>query len=108
MTEYNKTELIQALDARFLDIETETIVTIVDGVFDELKNAIVVEDRVEIKDFGTFTVKQRSAEAGTMPAGMLNSAGVEYNREADYVAEFFPAPVFYDLLNEDETEEEEA
>ncbi len=105
MTEYNKTELIEALDARFLDIDTDTIVTIVDGVFDELKNAIVVEDRVEIKDFGTFTVKQRSAEAGTMPAGMKNSAGVEYKREADYVAEFFPAPVFYDLLNEDETEE---
>ena len=105
MTEYNKTELIQALDARFLDIDTETIVTIVDGLFDELKNAIVVEDRVEIKDFGTFTVKQRSAEAGTMPAGMKNSAGVEYKREADYVPEFFPAPVFYDLLNEDETEE---
>lgn len=105
MTEYNKTELIQALDARFLDIDTETIVTIVDGVFDELKNAIVVEDRVEIKDFGTFTVKKRSAEAGTMPAGMKNSAGIEYSRETDYVAEFFPAPVFYDLLNEDETEE---
>ena len=105
MTEYNKTELVQALDARFLDIDTETIVTIVDGVFEELKNAIVVEDRVEIKDFGTFTVKKRSAEAGTMPAGMKNSAGVEYNREADYVPEFFPAPVFYDLLNEDETEE---
>lgn len=105
MTEYNKTELVQALDARFLDIDTETIVTIVDGLFDELKNAIVVEDRVEIKDFGTFTVKQRSAEAGTMPAGMKNSAGVEYKREADYVPEFFPAPVFYDLLNEDETEE---
>ena len=108
MTEYNKTELIQAIDARFLDIDTETIATIVDGVFEELKNAIVIEDRVEIKDFGTFTVKQRSAEAGTMPAGMLNSAGIEYNREADYVAEFFPAPVFYDLLNEDETDEEEA
>ena len=102
MTEYNKTELVQALDARFLDIDTETIVTIVDGVFDEVKRAVIVEDRVEISDFGVFCIKKRSREQGTMPEGMLNSAGIAYDRPVDYTVDFKESESFYNELNSDD------
>ena len=108
MTEYNKTELVAALDALLPNISTEDIDEVVIAMLTELRRAIIVEERVELHGFGVFTVKERSREKGTMPAGMINSAGVEYDRAADYTAEFTPSESFYDELNEDETEEEEA
>ena len=102
MKEYNKPELVLMLDGLLPDIATSHIDEVVTAMLAELQRAIIVEERVELHGFGVFTVKERSREQGTMPEGMKNSAGVEYDREADYTVEFTLAQAFYDDLNTDE------
>jgi integration host factor subunit beta len=62
----NKSELIQAL-AKEADLPLRKSEEIVNMVFDTMFKALVTGDRIEIRGFGSFTVKQYRGYTGRNP-----------------------------------------
>jgi integration host factor subunit beta len=62
-----KSELIEKL------LETNTVLTrkdsemVVEIVFDSMKNALTIGDKIEIRGFGSFTVRERSPREARNP-----------------------------------------
>ena len=62
-----KSELIQKLAERNPHLFLRDIEKIVDTVFDEVSEALVDGDRVELRGFGAFSIKHREARTGRNP-----------------------------------------
>ena len=62
-----KSELIQRLAERNPHLYMRDIKKIVDTVFNEITAALVEGDRVELRGFGAFSVKEREARTGRNP-----------------------------------------
>lgn len=62
-----KSELIQRLAERNPHLYLRDVEKIVDTVFDEITEAMVRGDRVELRGFGAFSVKHRDARVGRNP-----------------------------------------
>ena len=62
-----KSELILRLSELNPHLYQRDIERIVSTIFDEIANALSRGDRVELRGFGAFSVKQRSARVGRNP-----------------------------------------
>ena len=62
-----KSELIQRLAERHPHLIHREVERIVSTVFDEISAALERGDRVELRGFGTFSVKHRAARIGRNP-----------------------------------------
>ncbi len=62
-----KSELIQRLAERNPHLLHRDIERIVQTMFDEIANALAGGNRVELRGFGAFSVKSRSARTGRNP-----------------------------------------
>ena len=62
----NKSELIKAL-AEQSDISMDEATLVVNTFFDCMKEALLQGDRVEIRGFGSFKIKEYGAYAGRNP-----------------------------------------
>ncbi len=62
-----KSELIQKLADRNPHLFLRDIEKIVDTVFDEISDALVDGDRIELRGFGAFSIKHRDARVGRNP-----------------------------------------
>lgn len=62
-----KSELIQRLAERNPHLYLRDIEKIVDTVFEEISQALVRGNRVELRGFGAFSVKHREARTGRNP-----------------------------------------
>lgn len=62
-----KSELIQRLAERNPHLYMRDVEKIVDTVFDEITAALARGDRVELRGFGAFSVKQRDSRTGRNP-----------------------------------------
>lgn len=62
-----KSELIQRLATRHPHLFQRDVERIVSTVFDEITEALARGDRVELRGFGAFSVKQRDARTGRNP-----------------------------------------
>ena len=62
-----KSELIQNLVKRYPHLYMRNVERIVDTIFHEISAALARGDRVELRDFGAFTVKKRAARTGRNP-----------------------------------------
>jgi integration host factor subunit beta len=62
-----KSELIQKLAERNPHLFLRDVEKIVDTVFDEVSEALVRGDRVELRGFGAFSIKHRDARTGRNP-----------------------------------------
>ena len=62
-----KSELVQRLAERNPHLYLRDIEKIVDTIFDEITEALVRGDRVELRGFGAFSVKHRDARTGRNP-----------------------------------------
>ena len=62
-----KSELIQRLAERNPHLYLRDVEKIVDTIFGEITQALVDGDRVELRGFGAFSVKQRDARMGRNP-----------------------------------------
>ena len=63
----NKSKLIAKIISLNPDVYQKDIVQIVDVFFGTLSKAIVKNDRVELRGFGTFDVKSREARMARNP-----------------------------------------
>ena len=64
-----KSELIAELAASAPHLRQEDLELIVATVFDQITGALARGERVELRGFGAFTVKQRNARTGRNPRG---------------------------------------
>ena len=62
-----KSELIQRLADRHPDLKQRVFERIVSTVFDEISSALERGDRVELRGFGAFSVKNRDPRVGRNP-----------------------------------------
>ncbi len=62
-----KSELIQEIAIRHPHLFHRDVERIVNTVFDEITNAMSEANRVELRGFGAFSVKQRDARQGRNP-----------------------------------------
>jgi len=62
-----KSELIQRMADRNPHLYLRDVETIVNTIFEEITDALVNGDRVELRGFGAFSVKQRGARTGRNP-----------------------------------------
>ena len=62
-----KSELVARLTARYPHLYHRDVERIVTTIFDEVAEALAQGDRVELRGFGAFSVKQRDARTGRNP-----------------------------------------
>ncbi len=62
-----KSELIQRLAERNPHLYLRDVEKIVDTVFEEITTALAEGNRVELRGFGAFSVKERDARMGRNP-----------------------------------------
>lgn len=62
-----KSELIQRLAERNPHLYLRDVEKIVETIFEEITKALVEGDRVELRGFGAFSIKQRDARSGRNP-----------------------------------------
>ena len=67
MTQMTKSELIARLAARNPHLYQRDVERIVATVFDQISKALASGDRVELRGFGAFSVKNRPARMGRNP-----------------------------------------
>ena len=71
-----KSELIQRLAKRYPHLYQRDIETLVNTMFDEITKALGDGNRVELRGFGAFSVRQREARAARNPKnGTMVSVG---------------------------------
>ncbi len=62
-----KSELIRAVSEKMPHLPVRDLEIVVNTIFDTMTDALKVGDRIEIRGFGSFTVRQRRARAGRNP-----------------------------------------
>ena len=62
-----KSDLIQKLSEREPTLSRRDMELVVNTVFEEMREALVEGDRIEIRGFGSFSVKAREAREGRNP-----------------------------------------
>ena len=62
-----KSELVQIIASRNPHLYQRDVETIVNAIFDEITDALCDSNRVELRGFGAFSVKNRPARSGRNP-----------------------------------------
>jgi len=62
-----KSELIESLSESYGNLNKKEAELIVNTIFDSIGQALVDDDRVEIRGFGSFTVRTRDAREARNP-----------------------------------------
>jgi integration host factor subunit beta len=62
-----KSELVQAIATRNPHLYLRDVENIVGAIFDEISETLAQGNRVELRGFGAFTVKNRAARTGRNP-----------------------------------------
>lgn len=77
-----RSELILKLGSLYKDLSSTQIESIVHFIFDEITHALKRGGRVELRGFGTFSIRQRDSRIGRNPrtgqAVRINSKAVPF------------------------------
>lgn len=91
-----KSELVQRIAELNPHLYLRDVETIVDTIFEEISEALVRGDRVELRGFGAFSVKERDARTGRNPR-----TGESVHVEAKRLPFFKMGKGMRERLNED-------
>lgn len=91
-----KSELIARLAAANPHLYQRDVERIVTTIFEEISAALARGDRVELRGFGAFSVKQRGARLGRNPR-----TGASVNVTAKYIPYFKTGKQLRERLNTD-------
>ena len=62
-----KSELVQHVHAKNRHLNRQDVERIIDALFNHISNSLADSDRVELRGFGVFGVKERGARLGRNP-----------------------------------------
>lgn len=62
-----KSDLIEVMSSRIQDVKKKDLEIIINNIFENMKDALAKDDKVEIRGFGSFKVKKRQARSGRNP-----------------------------------------
>ena len=93
-----KSELIARLAAANPHLYQRDVERIVSTIFDEISEALARGDRVELRGFGIFSIKERKARNGRNP-----KTGASVDIESKHVPFFKAGKLLRDRLNGNET-----
>lgn len=91
-----KSELVAKLAGQYPQLYMRDIETVVDTIISEMSDALVRGDRVELRGFGAFSVKERDARIGRNPR-----TGESVKVAAKRMPAFKAGKMLRDRLNED-------
>lgn len=91
-----KSELIARLAARNPHLYQRDVERIVSTIFDEISDALARGDRVELRGFGAFSVKERDARLGRNPR-----TGESVDVESKVVPYFKTGKQLREMLNDE-------
>ena len=80
----NKSDIIKDLCKNFSELTKEEITRVCDIVFKEISDALIAKDRVEVRGFGSFSIRERLVNAEineseqTQPRAKVNQNVVYY------------------------------
>lgn len=63
----NKSDLIQNLETNLKNLSRGEVEVIIETIFNQMTDALSKGDRIEIRGFGTFEVRQRDPRQGRNP-----------------------------------------
>lgn len=63
----NKSNLIDLLEKKITNLSRREVEMIVETIFNQMKDALVKGDRIEIRGFGSFEVRVREPRQGRNP-----------------------------------------
>lgn len=89
-----KSELIARLAESNPHLYQRDVERIVTTIFDEITNALADGDRVELRGFGAFSVKERGARTGRNPR-----TGDSVDVDAKYIPYFKTGKQLREMLN---------
>ena len=89
-----KSELIARLAEANPHLYQRDVERIVTTIFDEITNALADGDRVELRGFGAFSVKERGARTGRNPR-----TGDSVEVDAKYIPYFKTGKQLREMLN---------
>ena len=89
-----KSELIARLAEANPHLYQRDVERIVTTIFDEITNALADGDRVELRGFGAFSVKERGARTGRNPR-----TGDSVDVDAKYIPYFKTGKQLREMLN---------
>ena len=91
-----KSELVQAIAEKNPHLYQRDVENIVNAILDEITHALARGDRVELRGFGAFSVKNRPARTGRNPR-----TGVKVDVEEKWVPFFKTGKELRERLNRD-------
>jgi len=62
-----KSELIEEIATQNQDLTKKQVEFIVNGVFSSIKDALKTGDKVEIRGFGSFKIREKNSKVGRNP-----------------------------------------
>lgn len=89
-----RSELIAILAERNMHLYQKDLEMVVDAVFDEITDALSRGDRVELRGFGSFSVKKREPRVGRNPR-----TGESVKVDTKYVPHFKIGKALHEALN---------
>ncbi len=89
-----KSELIARLAATNPHLYVRDVERIVDVVFEEITLGLAQGNRIELRGFGAFVLKERHARQGRNPR-----TGAAVDVKAKYVVQFKPGKAIRDRIN---------
>jgi integration host factor subunit beta len=92
-----KSELIARLSERYPHLYQRDVERIVNTIFDEISGALSRGDRVELRGFGSFSVRKRNARVGRNPR-----TGETVNVEEKFLPFFKTGKELRERLNADD------
>ena len=90
-----KSDLVKKISESNPNLYVSDVQNIVDTVLDEITNALAEGDRVELRGFGAFSVKEREARVGRNPR-----TGDQVSVDAKRVPFFKTGKLLRDRLND--------
>lgn len=88
-----KSELIEQVSASYPDISKKQVEFIVNSIFLSIKEAVKNGDKVEIRGFGSFKIREKSSKMGRNP-----KTGLEVQVPEKKIPYFKPGKEIKDVL----------
>ena len=89
----NKSDLIETIVERS-NLPRKRAESVVNLIFDSMTNALVKDDRIEIRGFGSFSLRYRKPRIGRNP-----KSGMSVNINERYVPHFKPGKELRERVN---------